>query len=96
MEARTRVWTQRLGAGPITVAPSERRALIVPERHQSCAYCGKETELTWQGIGPDSLEWPKPRLSPGWDQVDEPLPASPDPWSIEERVAALERAGADR
>lgn len=84
------MWTRRVGNGPIVVARSERLPLIVPERHQRCEYCGKETVVSWLQVGHDRFDWPVPAIPPGFDQVDEQVEPEPEPPSLEQRVAQLE------
>lgn len=91
-EARVKVWTRRVGSGPITVARSERVPVVIPEQHQRCAYCGRENEVSWLDIGHDRFEWPVPTVPVGFDPalVTEQLPEPEPPPTLEQRLAALE------
>lgn len=93
---RTTLWTTRNGADLGTIAVARReRDIEVPARDQSCEYCGATNEFS-QPLGlhgglVTEADWPEPRLGPT-STVDDLLePLSPEPPSLAERVADLER-----
>jgi hypothetical protein len=89
--------TRRVGGGPIEIVDTQR----VPfEFSEVCEFCGGPAvvdRLTTNGH--QGVRWPEPILTPTLRVglvADEVLPAPPEPLSLEARVAALERTGADR
>lgn len=44
-QLKVKYWTQRIGAGPITVSRVERDPIVVTDEAKTCEHCGSELSL---------------------------------------------------
>ncbi len=93
---RTVMWTSRVGANPVTTQVSRREHVVDVTRDEDkvCVVCGKENVVRdlVDGRGWGNPPWPdvQPHVLTRVTEVDEVLP-EPEPPTLEERVAELER-----